>query len=887
MKPLLQDSSPVWGSAGGKVAETGDSTSAQTPPLLTTRLHPPRRGRGVLPRPRLEDLSPRLLEQTLTVIKAPPGFGKTTLAAAWVEALTARDVPSAWLTLDDSDDTPSGLLYCMAAALQRAIPALGLDVLALEKAWPFLPADTIATLLANDIHSQPDHLLMVLDDCHRVSEATLDTALHLLLRHAPPQLHLLLISRHDLPATVLQQVRGGLVLAIDAEHLRFMPEETQALLTRAGQTPTATQLASVQEATGGWSTALRAYLLSASNHPRGGLATLPRTLGLLFDDMLMGLDADFRQRLLPLGLLETFNAPMLTHCQGPGADAFIDTLERRQLFLSTHGAEGEWFSLHPLLRDHLTRLLERDDPQQAQDFRIRAADWLAAQGWWSQAISLALAAGDTTQAQSWIRCCAMDLVEQGDFLVLLQWQRRLREHLPSFPAPMRLALAWAAALAMQHDEAQQLLDELPENGDVHVWELRALRAMLLALDDRADEGAALATTCMPHLGNRPWICNVLTNVQRYGLLQAGQWQSLYSLPPLQSQPLSRTRYTFNRLYQHCMEALADVQQAHLAGAAARLEGAFMDLAESGATSPVLRALPAALLARVRLLQGRTSEATALLADSLEFVRTCGFLDSIEAALGSSATLLRQQGNLALARQRVVEIETLAHHRHWPRLLAQALLERSRISLQESKLEEARACGQRLRQLRHERALPPGVDSVAHACVLAELELAAVTGECPTTLLADAETLAAAQGAAHMRLSQMALQIAMVNVHLRLGDTATAEWRLAQWQGAVRQAGASALLESLPSRWREDALAEPVRMDTLHGLTVKERLILQGVARGQSNKEIAKALGVSPETIKTHMKNIFGKLGVSSRTHAAALITQGHGLMLAIEEGTAG
>ena len=129
---------------------------------------------------------------------------------------------------------------------------------------------------------------------------------------------------------------------------------------------------------------------------------------------------------------------------------------------------------------------------------------------------------------------------------------------------------------------------------------------------------------------------------------------------------------------------------------------------------------------------------------------------------------------------------------------------------------------------------------------------------------------------------MALQIAMVNVHLRLGDTATAEWRLAQWQGAVRQAGASALLESLPSRWREDALAEPVRMDTLHGLTVKERLILQGVARGQSNKEIAKALGVSPETIKTHMKNIFGKLGVSSRTHAAALITQGHGLMLAIE-----
>ncbi|WP_374593982.1 LuxR C-terminal-related transcriptional regulator [Aquabacterium sp.] len=874
MKPLPQESSSAWIGATSGAADIKTSATAPQQPLLTTRLHPPRRGRGVLPRPRLEDLSPRLLEQTLTVIKAPPGFGKTTLASAWVEALTARGVPSAWLTLDESDDTPSGLLYCMAAALQRAMPSLGLDVLALEREWPVLSADTIATLLANDIHDQSDHLLMVLDDCHRVSEATLETALHLLLRHAPPQLHLLLISRHDVPAAVLQHARGGLILAIDAEHLRFMPEETQALLTRAGQSPSADQLASVQEATGGWSTALRAYLLAASNHPRGGLATLPRTLSLLFDDMLKGLDADFLRRLLPLGLLETFNAPMLTHCQGPGADAFIEALERRQLFLSSHGADGEWFSLHPLLREHLMRLLERDDPNLMQDFRMRAAQWLAAQGWWSQAISLALAAGDTTQAQAWIRCCAMDLVEQGDFLVLLQWQRRLREHLPTFPAPMRLALAWAAALAMQHDEAQQLLDGIQENDDVQVWELRALRAMLLALDDHAEEGATLAIACMPHLGGRPWICNVLTNVQRYGLLQAGQWQELYSLPPMQSQPLQRTRYTFNRLYQHCMEALADLQQAHLAGAAARLEGAFGDLAESGATGPVLRALPAALLARVRLLQGRTSEATALLADSLEFVRTSGFLESIEAAMSCSVALLRQQGNLGLARQRIVEVETMAHHRRWPRLLAQALLERCRVSLQEGKIEEARACGQRLQQLRGDRSLPPGVDSVPHACMLAELELAAATGECADSLLTDAETLACAQGAARMRLPQMALQIAMVKVQLRLGDAAGAEWRQAQWQDAVRQAGASALLESLPSCEREEMHAEPALADSLHGLTVKERLILQGVARGQSNKVIAKALGVSPETIKTHMKNIFSKLGVSSRTHAAALITQG-------------
>lgn len=871
MKPTQRDSSPVWGSMGAMA----DGPSV----MMSTRLQPPRRGRGVLPRPRLEDLAPKLLAQTLTVIKAPPGFGKTTLAAAWFDALSAQGVPAAWLALEGGDDTASGLLYGMAKALQRALPEIGAVLIEAGCSWPAWPADTMATLLVNHIHRQPLPILMVLDDCHLISDETLASALRLLLRHAPQQLHVLLISRHELPAALLQQANGDPVLALDAGHLRFMPDETQALLTRAGQAPTPSELASVQDATGGWSAALRAYLLAARNHPRGGLATLPRTLGLLFDDMLSSLDAPFRLRLLKLGLLTSFNRPMLQHCLGDDANDFLDTLARRQFFLSEHGLHGDWFSLHPLLREHLARSLEREDPAQAQSFRLQAAHWLAAHGCWSQAVTLVLAAGDTTQAQEWIRQCAMDLVEQGEFLILLQWLQALRAHLATFPSSMRLALAWAAALAMQHEEARQLLADLPDDGDVNPWECEALRAMLLALDDHADEGAALAVTCMPHLAHRPWICNVLTNVQRYGLLQTGQWRALYSLPPLQAQPLPRTRYTFNRLYQHCMEAMADTQQANLQGAAARLEGAFSELSDSGASSPVLRAFPSAFLARVRLLQGRTGEANALLADSLEFVRMGGFLDSMAAAMGSSATLLRLQGSMTQARQRVDDMEALAHHRRWPRLLALALLERCRISLQESRLEEARACCHRLRQLRLEGRPGVAVDGVAQVEMLAALALAAAAGDRVPALMQDAEDLAQAQGAAQMRLSQLSLQMAMVNTHLSLGQFEQAEQKWACWRDAVHQAGAVALTASLPTAWRMDLGAAPISLDALQGLTVKERLILQGVARGQSNKEIAKALSVTPETIKSHLKSVFSKLGVHSRTHAAALITQQQGLML--------
>lgn len=879
MKPIRRDSSPVWGSLDAMDQALAHEVTCRPLALMSTRLQPPRRGRGVLPRPRLEDLAPKLLAQTLTVIKAPPGFGKTTLAAAWFDALIAQGVPGAWLTLDHGDDSPSGLLYGVAAALQRAMPEMGDELLAAGRSWPCLPAEGMATLLVNAVHRQPQPILMVLDDCHLVSDQTLASALRPLLRHAPPQLHLLLISRHELPSALLQQVKGEPVLVLDAELLRFMPDETQSLLTRAGQAPTPSELACVQDATGGWSAALRAYLLAARNHPRGGLATLPRTLGLLFDEMLAGLDAPFRLRLLKLGLLTSFNRPMLQHCLGDDADDFLDTLARRQFFLSEHGQHGDWFSLHPLLREHLTRCLEREEPVQAQSFRLQAAHWLAAHGNWSQAITLVLAAGDAVQAQGWIRQCAMDLVEQGEFLILLQWLQALRAYLATFPSSMRLALAWAAALAMQHEEARQLLADLPDDGDVNQWECEALRGMLLALDDCAAEGAALARTCMPHLGHRPWICNVLTNVQRYGLLQAGQWRALYSLPPLQAQPLARTRYTFNRLYQHCMEAMADTQQANLQGAAARLEGAFIELSESGVSSPVLRAFPSAFLARVRLLQGRTTEATALLADSLEFVRMGGFLDSLAAAMGSSAALLRQQGSLTHARQRVDEIEALAHHRRWPRLLALALLERCRISLQESRWEEARACSQRLRQLRAQSPQQVALDGLALADTLAALELAAATGDAAPDLIHEAQSLAQAEEAAQMHLAALTLQMAMVNTQLRLGQVDQAEARWLRWRDAVQQSGAVALMASLPPAWRADIGVAPASLDALQGLTVKERLILQGVARGQSNKVIAKALGVTPETIKSHLKSVFAKLGVHSRTHAAALISQQQGLLL--------
>ena len=58
-------------------------------------------------------------------------------------------------------------------------------------------------------------------------------------------------------------------------------------------------------------------------------------------------------------------------------------------------------------------------------------------------------------------------------------------------------------------------------------------------------------------------------------------------------------------------------------------------------------------------------------------------------------------------------------------------------------------------------------------------------------------------------------------------------------------------------------------DPIQSLTKKERKILEALATGQSNREISKHIGVSPNTVKFHLSNIYEKLSVKNRTQAIA------------------
>src|SRR5215469_16546396 len=193
-------------------------------PILATKLYIPRLRPNAVSRPGLLSRLNEGLHRRLTLISAPAGFGKTTLASEWVAFI---ERPTAWLSLDDQDNDPARFLTYFVAALQTIAPHIGEGLLgALQSAQP--PPEAILTALLNEIAAIPDNFTLVLDDYHVLDSKSVDQALAYLVEHLPPQMHLVIATRED-PVLPLARLRArGYLTELRAADLRFTSAEAAA-----------------------------------------------------------------------------------------------------------------------------------------------------------------------------------------------------------------------------------------------------------------------------------------------------------------------------------------------------------------------------------------------------------------------------------------------------------------------------------------------------------------------------------------------------------------------------------------------------------------------------------------------------------------------------------
>jgi LuxR family transcriptional regulator, maltose regulon positive regulatory protein len=430
-------------------------------PIIEAKLQPVAAGRGSVDRSRIVD---RLLDPqapTLVTLAAPAGYGKTTVLAQWVER-EAR--PVAWLTVDTADNDPTVFVAYLASALARIgdidASLLGGTTLARSRILSF----AIPRLLA-DIHRWPQPAVLVIDDAHRLTDATSLDALATFAGHLPPGFHLAVAGRvaPRLPVARLRAERK--VLEIDASTLALDARETAALTAATGW-PLSTEDASALVArTEGWAAGIYlATLAHARGEPDAGWTSavsgvdepiadyLRSEVGHRIDDA----DMTILTRSAVLELLEPHAVEAVTG--RPDAADRLEALAAQNLFIQTVGRDGRSFRYHKLLRDFLLAELERREPGMTVTLHRSAARWAAGAGAIELAIHHSLAAGDRADAARLVASHGVTAFQTGDFVTLERWLGAFE--VEDFEALPQLALvaAWVYTMTGRGDDAIRLAE---------------------------------------------------------------------------------------------------------------------------------------------------------------------------------------------------------------------------------------------------------------------------------------------------------------------------------------------------------------------------------------------------------------------------------------------
>ncbi|MCW2849148.1 MAG: ATP-dependent transcriptional regulator, MalT-like, LuxR family [Marmoricola sp.] len=402
-------------------------------PLLETKLYLPRPRPGLVPRPRLAERLEAAAAATLLLVSAPPGFGKTTLLAGWLAAPSdGRAV--AWLSLDRGDNDPVTFWSYVVAALRTATPGIGERELALLASPRPPPIDVVLTTLLNDLGALEHDVVLVLDDYHLIDAREIQDAMASLFDHLPPRLHLVIASRAD-PAVPLGRLRArGELVEIRAAELRFTPDEVAAYLNGAmGLQLTAADVAALEERTEGWIAALQLAALSMQGRDdvAGFIAGFTGDdryiVDYLAEEVLQRQPATVRDFLLQTSLLTRLSGPLCDAVTGgSGGRATLEDLDRGNLFVVPLDDRRQWYRYHHLFADVLRARLA-DEPDLVATLHGRACDWYAAHGEPGEAIEHALAGGHFARAADLLERSLRDLARDRQEARLRDWVERLPE----------------------------------------------------------------------------------------------------------------------------------------------------------------------------------------------------------------------------------------------------------------------------------------------------------------------------------------------------------------------------------------------------------------------------------------------------------------------------
>jgi ATP/maltotriose-dependent transcriptional regulator MalT len=871
-------------------------------PLLTTKLYIPRPRPNLVSRPQLIERLNASQARKLTLISAPPGFGKTTLLSAWIPQ---NQYCVTWISLDSGDNEPFLLWAYIISAIQMVDPHLGERALSVLRSSQSVSLESVATILINELATFPDRFVLVLDDYHVITSEAVHNALIFLLDHQPPQMHLVISTRTDPPLPLAQLRARGELTELRADDLRFTSQEATLFLNQmAGLDLTSQDVDALESRTEGWIAGLQLAALSMQGHAdRTGFINAFTgshrfILDYLSDQVLQQQPENLRLFLLQTSILDRLCAPLCDALTGyTDSQSILEMLDQRNLFLVQLDDDRRWYRFHHLFADVLKHRLKEEQSVAMLELHRRASDWHEREGLLPQAVHHALAAQEFEPAAQLIERAADTMWQRGEITTLTGWMQALPDAVRHARPALSLEYARLLIGASQNVAAENIMQEVelglesntPKNDreaaslhgrvaalGAHLASLRNdfsqsiqlshLAQELIPTDDTRWRGLVALELAGAYRFTSRWeeagqtymeaatFCQLAGNradalaalglrgeiLQAQGQLReaAQQFEQVLKLAQAWNIPYSpATGYALTGLGRVWSE-WNDLD------AALRYAQAGLELGKRADIVDVLLRGYLALV-RIRKAQGDLDSALALLEDIEPVVQRMGVPEVKEWVNAFRAQVWLEKGDTEAAFHWAAGDIGNVHDGIYPTIPVTL----AKVWLTQGRPDEA------LRLLDHALQAAEQVGRLGNAIqILVVKALAHRARGDPEQALAELEkALALAEPEGYFRVF--------------VDEGKPIQRLLAR---AAAQNPASGYIQKLLEGLGGPVPVEPIALPQLiEPLSARELQVLQLIADGATNQEIANELVLAINTVKKHISNIYGKLGANNRVQAVA------------------
>ena len=864
-------------------------------PALLLKSTPPRALKSFMDRERLKLSRLEMGSGNATLLLAPTGFGKTSQLVQWRRDALAQGGLAFWHSLDNRD-TPRRLIAGLAHSAQATSGKRGF-------AGPFMQwisecsdVQEAATAWLAEIATLSVNVLLLLDDVEFLPGDSLSQVLGYLLGNAPANLHIALAAR---PTNALMS-SGVLntfpITRVTASDLRLRPEETLQVLSSAlGSSCNPEEGISLHELTDGWP--LGVQLAAATAHRMGSLQGLlaegSADVRRYFIDNLIDRQSEVATYLLVrLANIDLIHPDL---CLAVFED---DELVRHLMILQDETpllsqAEGsEWMRLHPVAREVLRERFLQLPEDERQGIARKASDWYVAHQFCKEAAEQSFLAGDIDKALSLVESTSHQMMAGGRSDEILAWYNRLSaeelQKYPGFWAPV----AWGFAMSEQHSLAHPLIKLMLDKPDLSAaehFEADLISATIAGYTDNVDLMVEIlarwpAPPPEARIDEAPiyWVVKGFTALyggkpdqSRLDFLRIADFDKAQAYSPM---AYGFADYGVGLSY--LWEGRYALAEQHLRPALARAEE-HMDR-----RNPVVCML-AALLAEAQWESDQDEGCTALLAGRLIVLERHGLPDALMAAYKVLARVADHKGRQDQALNLLESLQAIGQENSILRVQAMAHFERIRLHAGHRRGNTAMAISAQLDELL--RANPEHSTGLfdtslelysdlarAHACLADDDLVIAIRAADSAKRLAEklkrhGDSIEARLVCAEVLRRQGSHDASGVYAEAISLATAGGMGRLLRERVNGIHPTPTNSKPAAEDKPKESVAAAPKDSLLLGAglLTLKEREILTLLTRSLSNREIARAMDISEQTVKWHIKNLFNKLDAGSRKHVVA------------------